>query len=561
VALASRLVALIAALVLLNASLAFHNVWPTPAIRWDGELSIELAACVLILIAARRWLGAPSRGALRWLAALWVLLTIGHYADVTAPALYGRDINLYWDLRYMPDVAAMVVRAAPFRLVILVGAAAALLLLLLYWIFRWALGRVADAVASSRERLVLGLTAAAIALLFAGQHLQAFGAHAPGTSAFSMPVTQTYARQARLVVDALTGSTSLAPSPAMDSDLALARGADVFLVFIESYGAISYERPDIAPRLEPGRAELAAAIRATNREVVSAYVESPTFGGSSWLAHLSLLSGIEVRDPETNARLMTQKRDTLVTAFSRHGYRTVALMPGLRQRWPEGTFYGFDDIYGAARLDYRGPEFGWFAIPDEFTMARFDALEAGRPSRVPLFVFFPTISTHFPFSPTPPYQADWRRMLTARPYDGPDIVRAYSKQPDWTHFGPGYVDAVSYAYATLGGYLRSSADRDLIMILLGDHQPPAAVSGEGAPWDVPVHVIASRRAVLDRLRSRGFRAGLTPERPALSRMHALLPILLDALGDREHGAVAQGSSPGRRSSQQRRASTLPAGSP
>ena len=55
--------------------------------------------------------------------------------------------------------------------------------------------------------------------------------------------------------------------------------------------------------------------------------------------------------------------------------------------------------------------------------------------------------------------------------------------------------------------------------------PAAAVSGEGAPWDVPVHVIASRPAILEALRTRGFRAGLTPSRPSLGKMHTLLPIL------------------------------------
>src|SRR5258708_38935155 len=123
---------------------------------------------------------------------------------------------------------------------------------------------------------------------------------------------------------------------------------------------------------------------------------------------------------------MTQKRETVVTTFEQRGYRTIALMPGLRQRWPEGGFYRFNDVYGAARLDYRGPEFGWFALPDQFSLARFDALEVSRTSRPPLFVFFPTISTHFPFSPTPPYQSDWPRMLSGRPYDGPATVRAYA---------------------------------------------------------------------------------------------------------------------------------------
>jgi hypothetical protein len=534
----ARSLALIGALTLLNASLSFHNIWPTPAIGWRGELSIELAVVLLMMIAARRWFPPPSRTALRWMTAIWVMLVIGHYADVTTPALYGRDINLYWDIRYMPDVAAMVVRAAPLWLIALATMAVVLVVVLLYLTLRWSLGRVAESLADPRARRWIGISATAVIVVFAGQQLIAGFSSAvypfEPAIAFATPVTQTYARQARLVVDARSGSKSLGASPPMNGDLALVQGADVFLVFIESYGAMSYEREDIAPNLAASRARLEAAIRDTGRGAVSAYVESPTFGGSSWLAHLSLMSGVEVRDAASNASLMTQKRETMVTAFERHGYRTVALMPGLRQRWPEGGFYGFDDIYGAARLDYRGPEFGWFAIPDQFSLARFEALERSRPSRSPLFVFFPTISTHFPFSPTPPYQPDWARMLTDRPYDGRAIVDAYAHEPDWTSFGPGYVNAIAYTYATLSGFLRATADRDRILILLGDHQPAAAVSGEGAPWDVPVHVIVrtggapDRSRILDRLAARGFRRGLTPQRPALGRLHTLLPVLLDA---------------------------------
>ena len=111
-------------------------------------------------------------------------------------------------------------------------------------------------------------------------------------------------------------------------------------------------------------------------------------------------------------------------------------------------------------------------------------------------------------------------------------MAAYAQQPDWTHFGPGYVQAVAYEYATLAGYLRRPRERDFVMILLGDHQPAAAVSGEGAPWDVPVHVIASRPRILEVLRTGGFRDGLTPMRPSLGKMHTLLPVLLDAFSSR-----------------------------
>ena len=517
------------ALVLLNASLAFQNIWPTPAIRWRGELSIECAVFLLVLQTKARWRGSVGRGAISALAAGWLVLVLGHYADVTAPALYGRDINLYWDLRFMPDVAAMITRAAPWWLIVCVAAAVVVILALFYLIFRWAIGRVARASAHPRERLAIGVAAGLVLILFGAQQL---GIHADREPAFPTPVLQTYVHQARLVAGAFSASKTLPPSPPMTADLALVRDADIFLIFIESYGSIAFERPDMAPALAAGRADLDAAIQTTGRDVVSAFVESPTFGGSSWLAHISLMSGVEVRDPETNARLMTEQRETIVTNFKRAGHRTVALMPGLRQVWPEGGFYGFDDLYDATRLDYGGPEFGWFAIPDQFSVAKFDALEVTKSSRPPLFVFFPTISTHFPFIPTPPYQPDWGRIFDAHPYDGPSIIRAYAQQPDWTHFGPGYVQAIGYDYATLAGYLRLRNDRDFVMILLGDHEPAAAVSGEGAPWDVPVHVITSRPQILERLRARGFRSGLTPARPSLGKMHTLLPILQDAFSSR-----------------------------
>ena len=47
-----RWIALAAALVVLDASLTFNNLWPTPGVSWRGELSVELAACVLAMAIA-----------------------------------------------------------------------------------------------------------------------------------------------------------------------------------------------------------------------------------------------------------------------------------------------------------------------------------------------------------------------------------------------------------------------------------------------------------------------------------------------------------------------------
>jgi hypothetical protein len=83
-----------------------------------------------------------------------------------------------------------------------------------------------------------------------------------------------------------------------------------------------------------------------------------------------------------------------------------------------------------------------------------------------------------------------------------------------------------------------------VLVVIGDHQPAAAVSGEGASWSVPVHIVASRSIIIDRLLARGFHTGLTPARPALGPMHALLPILLDSFG-RQSSAPSSATGHGR----------------
>jgi phosphoglycerol transferase MdoB-like AlkP superfamily enzyme len=239
------------------------------------------------------------------------------------------------------------------------------------------------------------------------------------------------------------------------------------------------------------------------------------------------MSGVDVRDQYAYTALMASRRETILTNFKRRGYRTVALMPGMRQAWPEGAFYGFDVIYGRDLLEYEGPQFGWWSIPDQYALAKLDALERRRSPRAPLLVVFPTSTTHAPFGPVAPYQPDWSRLLTKNAYDEADVERAMAVRPDLTNLGPSYVRAMAYEYGSFAGYLRQQAD-EAVMIVIGDHQPPAAVSGKDASWRVPVHVITSRRAVLHRLLEHGFRPGLQPQRPSIGAMHALVPMLLEA---------------------------------
>ncbi len=112
--------------------------------------------CVLLLAVAHRW---ARRLARRVLPAIWIVLVAGHYLDVTAPGLYGRDFNLYWDSQHLGNVAAMLARAAPWWLIATVAGVAVLVVVLAYVLARLAFGRVAAAMERRESRLVLGALA------------------------------------------------------------------------------------------------------------------------------------------------------------------------------------------------------------------------------------------------------------------------------------------------------------------------------------------------------------------------------------------------------------------
>ena len=79
-------------------------------------------------------------------------------------------------------------------------------------------------------------------VLFAGRVYNLSGFYDDESSlafAFRTPVSQTFGGKSRSSSGRWPGATSLDPSPPMDSDLALVQGADVLLVFLESYGAVS----------------------------------------------------------------------------------------------------------------------------------------------------------------------------------------------------------------------------------------------------------------------------------------------------------------------------------
>jgi phosphoglycerol transferase MdoB-like AlkP superfamily enzyme len=519
-------VKLAVALFVLNAALTLHNVWPTLWVRLRGELSIELGVLLLALVAWTSFVRPLGRAARATLTLLMLVLLIGRYAEVTAPALYGRPVNLYWDSQHLPKVAAMLAEVGPWWLAGLLVLGIAVALTAIVTALGWCLGTLSTALRSTTGRRVIGVVATVIVAGYALGNLLDWRAR----NLYSLPVLSTYWQQARFAIAATTADPrrALPGVPLPNAGLGRLAGDDVLLMFLESYGAVTYDAPAIARIVAPARDELAHAAQATGRHVVSAYASSPTFGGGSWLAHASFLSGVEVRDTGDYMLLLTQRRDTWPKRFRAAGYRSIAVMPGMRSAWPEGAFYGFDAIHDELALKYDGPDFGWWRIPDQFSLARVGDLETRADLHAPLLTFFPTINTHVPFLPVPPYQADWQRVLAAEPYPAEDVEASLAAMPDWEALGEPYADSFVYTFTYLAGYLRERPAADEILVLIGDHQPAASVAGPGARWDVPVPVVTHRDDIAAGLIAAGFVEGvaLAPQQKPIATLPELSALLL-----------------------------------
>ncbi len=311
------------------------------------------------------------------------------------------------------------------------------------------------------------------------------------------------------------------------------RGKDVILAFVESYGRVAVEHPELARQvgavLDAGNRRL----RATGFASRSAFLTSPTVGGGSWLAHSTLQSGLWIDNQQRYGNVLASDRVTLSSAFRRAGWRTVCVVPANDRDWPEGEFYRHDLIYDSRNLGYRGRAFSFASIPDQYTLSAFERSERASPNHAPVMAEINLFSSHAPWSPIPRL-IDWDDVgdgsvfeFTAGASDPADVVF----QRDVTKVRTDYGRSIEYSLNTVISYVETYGDNDLVLIFLGDHQPAPVVTGTGASRDVPITIVARDPAVLDRISGWGWQDGLTPGPQApVWRMDAFRDRFLSAFG-------------------------------
>jgi hypothetical protein len=255
-----------------------------------------------------------------------------------------------------------------------------------------------------------------------------------------------------------------------------------------------------------------ARLQAAGFSAKSAFLTSPTFGGLSWLAHSTLQTGMWVNSQQRYNTLVSSNRFTLSRAFKRAGWRTVGDVPSNGGNWPQGkSFYHYDKLYNAHNVGYAGPRFSYAQMPDQYTLSTFRQRELATPHRSPVMAEIDLVSSHTPWAPLP-HMVDWSQVGDGSIFNGmqdhgPSRAAVWR---DTDKVRAAYGQSVEYSLNSLISYVQTFHDDNLVLIVLGDHQPATMVSGYDASHDVPITIIARDPAVMDRISDWGWQDGMRP---------------------------------------------------
>ncbi len=121
------------------------------------------------------------------------------------------------------------------------------------------------------------------------------------------------------------------------------------------------------------------------------------------------------------------------------------------------------------------------------------------------------VSSHTPWTPLPSL-VPWSEVGDGSVFDpqvdgGTSAVVAWSDPRQAQEL---YGESVEYTLRTMFSFLHTYQPDDLVLIVLGDHQPSRNVSGAGADRDVPITIISKDPAVLARIAAWQWEAGVNP---------------------------------------------------
>ncbi len=161
-------------------------------------------------------------------------------------------------------------------------------------------------------------------------------------------------------------------------------------------------------------------------------------------------------------------------------------------------------------MGYHGPTYDYAPMPDQYMFAALQRLELAKTHRRPVFAEVDTVSSHMP----------WDRIPEMIPWNKAGNGSIFNRTPTltepssfWWHpdqVKAAYARSLEYSLNTLISYVRHYGSKKLVLVVVGDEQPLAIVSGSHANRDVPISIIARDPSVLKRIGGWDWESGLLP---------------------------------------------------
>jgi phosphatidylglycerophosphate synthase len=538
------------------AALAFILVWfalVAPDRTWQFSLGafvripVELLVLVAVTLVLPPWprrIVAIIAGLLLGLLTVVKILNIAYYQEVDRAF---NPVSDWVGIGQARGVIQDAIGNARTNLV-LVGAVIALALLL--GAIAAATFHITAVAARHRRGTVRGVAALAVVWgVSAGLALQLVpGSPVASTSATGLAIQEVHATQAALADPRVFEQATRSPDPEAAvpaSDLLTGlRGKDVIIVFVESYGQVAVQGSTFSPAIDSVLHQQNGMLTSAGWSTQSAWLTSPTFGGISWLAHSTLESGLWVNSNQRYDELLDSQRFTLSDAFKKAGWHTVADDPSDNTYWKPGkTFYHFDQLFDSLNVGYKGPRFSYSTMPDQYTLAEFQRNEL-KPGHKPVMAEIDLTSSHIPWAPLPK-MVPWSTLgngsiFDPQPAESESAAKVSSNNNTVKQF---YGQSIQYTMTALTSWVTELHDPNLVLILLGDHQPHTSVSGAGATHNVPISIVTRSPSVLKQMSSWHWQNGLLPAPSApLEPMDAFRNQFLNTFSSKTPAAAVSGTS-------------------
>ena len=475
--------------------------WPMFA-----RVPVELPLIVLALIAFSGRLQTTLRFVIVVLLTLMLLFKL---ANMGAYFGFARAFNPLVDAVMVPVVLDTLAKGRGFLTAagVVIGATAVIAFVIAA--LAWATDVIIRGVPRHAQVLAASVAFGLIMLAFL-----------PGPNKFAALNASMFVRDQALamsqgVKDAAAFRAQLLEDPFKDISrehvLAGLRGYDVVLVFVESYGRASLDNPDYTDTVRGMLKHFGGMLETKGFAARSAWLDSPTFGGESYLAHSTTTSGLWVDNQQRYVQLLRSARSTLISDFNDAGWRSVTVMPEITMEWPEVDYFKFAKVYTSPNLGYKGEPFGYMTMSDQYALSAFQREELAATGRTPVMALIGLVSSHIPWAPIPklvPWDqvGDGTVFTDARTPESADEVWRDPKR-----IGEFYAMSIAYSLETLMSFIDTFGNDKTLYIIIGDHQPMTFIAGDGASHEVPVHIIAKDESILTALDEGAWTGGMEPD--------------------------------------------------